>query len=253
MVKLDQPVPESQIVDTIASVASRILYAPELGRALHITTLDASSRKTEYASSRKTELNHDLASIFGIPKSLIIDAEYISNLRKNFLREFKHSRDIEAHFLWDFINVLLWPDGQRSMSSPSYHFGISGSFSDNYEHMGITELALPLARSLAFATSRKPPAIVSKAVETILKYHAPYGLSPPTESSPIEELMKHAQYAAVVPLVLGIHDVGAAIHQHDWLLAFETAASTGGAVIVIVSSVAVAQIVVRWLAMKANR
>ena len=72
----------------------------------------------------------------------------------------------------------------------------------------------------------------------LFNYQIPFGLSPETDSKTLENLLSHANKIALFPLIQGSSEVGNAIAAHQWGIAIEAAATTGGSIIIIMSAIA---------------
>lgn len=84
----------------------------------------------------------------------------------------------------------------------------------------------------------------------LLDYSVPFGLSPKTDSETLNNLISHAKYIAIYPLMQGISEVGNAILTHQWGIAIKAAATTGGVVILIMTSIAITDRISRWIRSK---
>jgi len=81
----------------------------------------------------------------------------------------------------------------------------------------------------------------------LLEYEIPYGLSPKTKSDTLEAIIKHARTIAVIPVLSGLESTATALATQQWILALQAAATTGGVMIIFLSSVALSDVIVRWL------
>lgn len=81
----------------------------------------------------------------------------------------------------------------------------------------------------------------------LLSYEIPFGLSPETKSDTLEALIKHSRVIAVVPVASGLHSISTALSTQQWVLALEATATTGAVLIILMGSIGLADVIVRWI------
>ena len=82
--------------------------------------------------------------------------------------------------------------------------------------------------------------------ESIREYEIPFGNSPQTGSKTLAGILANAKHAALLPLVTGGTQVGAAIVAHQWVVAIETAATTGGTVLVLAAAASLTEMMLEF-------
>jgi len=86
-----------------------------------------------------------------------------------------------------------------------------------------------------------------KSFSPLLSYEVPYGLSPNIKSETLEAIIQEARKIAVIPVLSGLNTASTALATRQWVVALEAAAATGAVLIIFLGSVALADVIVRWM------
>jgi hypothetical protein len=81
----------------------------------------------------------------------------------------------------------------------------------------------------------------------VMSYEVPYGLSPKIESKTLEHLVKESRKVAIIPVLSGLNTAGTALANEQWIVALQATATTGAVLIIFLGSVALADILIRWM------
>ena len=81
----------------------------------------------------------------------------------------------------------------------------------------------------------------------LLDYEIPYGMSPETKSETLSKIIENSKTIAVVPFLAGATTITTAISNGDLVLALKTALTTGAVVIVLMSTIALSDAIIRWM------
>lgn len=105
---------------------------------------------------------------------------------------------------------------------------------------------------LLFLIQNNPTHRFKEQFNDLLHYEIPYGLSPKSSSSTLEDLVKNSKTIALVPMLTGINSISTALGTGEWLVALKAAGATGATVIVLISSLAITDRIVDWMKSKRN-
>jgi len=83
--------------------------------------------------------------------------------------------------------------------------------------------------------------------KSLLSYEISYGLSPSTKSETLETLIKNSKSIAIVPMISGINSISTALVNENWIVALKATATTGAVVLGLLSTIALSDVIIRWL------
>lgn len=199
---------------------------------------------------------------FGYPvlwRQQILDLQ--AYYRSEAIRQIERMREDQSFFAYQALTNLIYQASEGN--SPDYEYGVATTLPlPRFSAILTDELIERTSGNTNFQFGmddlrvwRQVNGLVLSSVSQefkqsfapLLSYEIPYGLSPQVRSDTLDALLKNSRMVAIIPLASGVQTVSTALATSQWLVALQAAATTGATVVILLGSIAISDVLIRWL------